>query len=414
MITQTSTPELTSAKPFHTAGLQQLQSDLNTHLARWQHRAVDSCLDETYWFSNEFEAGPFQEELRLANSFAEIPQKKDLHSYHIAILTGEGGLFQGLPELAAQCDLTLQLDCNPLPLQFCRYLLEESYKAESYKDKSLVLKNAILRFQQSNPQITGKQIKEIHTQFSDYTIGMRNNLFASPERFAAFQECQGHPIQQICLDYFSKENMVALATTLKQHDAVVHFFNASNVCEYPMYFYQANPYQGEVHGTTPCLYMRQLPFSENGLCAYSQLFGMRFFTGTCPTAEMEKELNATTLSRRNRVLKKLAENQCESANFLAESYEEQEPQDKQPTLVPTRIFLFCARYPQHRDNNWILRLTASQLTHEERRNLTAHRHTILATYTQNTSPQAHQVSCTTSLLPKLLHQATETKSASIG
>ncbi len=394
--------------PAKAQGLERLQTALDQNLCQWQRHAVASCLDETYWFSNEFEAGPLQEQLRLVDSFAQIPQKKALHSYHIAILTGEGGLFQGLPELAAQCDLTLQLDCNPLPLQFCRYLLEESYKADAHTDKELVLNKAISRFQASNPHITATQIKELRTQFSDYTIGMRNNLFASPERFAAFQQCRNHPVQQICLDYFAKENMAALAATLKQHDAVVHFFNITNVCEYPMYFYQTNPYQDEVQDINPCLYMRQLPFSDNGLCAYSQLFGIKFFTSTCTIANMEQDLHATALNRRDRMLKKLAAAQWESTDIFVEHDESSEPgENNPPELLPTRVFLFCAHHPGLRDNNWILRLTASRLTLKEHRNLQIHSHKILAIYTQNTSPRPNGTRYPAPFLPQLLHKATE-------
>ncbi len=154
--------------------------------------------------------------------------------------------------------------------------------------------------------------------------------------------------------------------------------------------------------------MRQLPFSDNGLCAYSQLFGIKFFTSTCSIANMEQDLHATALNRRDRMLKKLAAAQWESTDIFVEHDESSEPgENNPPELLPTRVFLFCAHHPGLRDNNWILRLTASRLTLKEHRNLQIHSHKILAIYTQNTSPRPNGTRYPAPFLPQLLHKATE-------
>ena len=297
------TPVLSSKQPQITA---QLQQDFEKNLAQFREHAVRVRLDITYWLSNEYPLGAEYQNVRLFDSFVHIPSPKPLSEYRVAILTGEGGLFRGFHKLAANSDMTLQIDCDPRPLALSACLLAELRSLDTFTNKNQVLNNALKRLQASNPEITARQIKTIRYKFEEYTAHMPNNLFTDQNAFIDFKHFQDHPVVQVCLSYFSEEAMSALAQTLRDNGAVVHFFNSSNVCEYPSYFYWNNPYSGEIR-CIPSQYMQKLPFSNDAICAYSQLIGSPHFTATCPAADMEERLYSLAIKRRNRALKLLAE-----------------------------------------------------------------------------------------------------------
>ena len=340
--------------------LQQLRQDIVKNLAPFQHQTETSRLVATYWFTNEFSISSKDPNVRLVDSYNRIPPRKTLSEYRTAVITGEGGILQGLPELAAHSDMTIQVDCDPMPLLLTAYFLEELRGLETYIDKHQLLDRVLKRFQQENPQITPRQIHKIRDKFERYAANMSRCVFSTPERFAEFKRCQNHPVQQVCLSYYSKEAMSELSKTLRQYGAVVHFFNPSNVCEYPMQFYQANPYQGEVADIDPSLYMRMLPFSDDAVCAYSQLFGSEFFTRTCSHIEMGEHLYATAMNRLDRELRQMAKkyNQVPIDKRAVKVWE-----DNDRTLQrSTKLFLATAQHPDQPHCEWMLRLTAARLS----------------------------------------------------
>ena len=369
------TPVLSSKQPQKTA---QLQQDFEKNLAQFREHTVQARLDITFWLSNEYPLGAEYQNVRLFDSFAHIPSPKPLSEYRVAILTGEGGLFRGFHKLAANSDMTLQIDCDPRPLALSACLLAELRSLDTFTNKNQVLNNALKRLQASNPEITARQIKTIRYKFEEYTAHMPNNLFTDQNAFIDFKHFQDHPVVQVCLSYFSEEAMSALAQTLRDNGAVVHFFNSSNVCEYPSYFYWNNPYSGEIR-CIPSQYMQKLPFSNDAICAYSQLIGSPHFTATCPAADMEERLYSLAIKRRNRALKLLAEH---FQHPLKEYLEAMERGQIKPPLT-TKIFLFLAEHVTHRMSDWILRLTAARLSASEVQDLKDNRQLIKTTFVED-------------------------------
>ena len=371
------TPVFASTRSQQT---ERLQWDFENKLPKFQGRTVEARLDRTYWFSNEYPVGSSYQYVRLFDSFARIPFPKPLSEYRVAVLTGEGGIFCGFSALAANSDMILQIDCDPLALQFSACLLAELRSLDTFTDKNQVLENAIKRFQSINPDITERQIKTIREQFEEYTVNMSGNLFTDRDNFRDFKHFQDHPVVQVRLNYFSETDMDTFIKILRDNGAVVHFLNVSNVCEYPKQFYVANPFRGEVTGIHPARYMLKLPFSGDAVCAYSQLFGFLFFTAVCSVAEMEEHLHATAINRRDRDLKKLAKDHHDPLEqYLHTALEVGEREFK----LTTKIFLFLAKHANLANADWMLRLTAARLTAEEIQELKVNRHLIETLYLEN-------------------------------
>ena len=392
-------------------GLKQLQQDITNNLAKFQERTVEAQIPQTFWFSNEFPGG-ISEQLKLADSYARLPTSKPLSGYRVAIITGEGGLFQGLPEVAACCDLTLQVDCDPKPLQLSAFMLEELKNTEQYTElrtgairQHKLFNTAIARLRTENPQVNDKDVYDLRAEHFCYTMNMKGYLFSSPERFAEFKRCQDHPVLQVRLSHFSKETMTALSQILKKHDASVRFLNITNVCEYPMYFYQANPYDGRVDDMTPSLYIRELPFSDDAICAYSQLFSSTYlepFTATTTIAEMPEVLHRGAINRRDVRLTILTSTKDQMlfdqlCGKLAPEY--------LTTQLSTRIFQFFAKNPTTEGQDWILRVTAARLTDLEVQDLKAHKEEIKSLCLQNQTNDS-QSSLLLSLLDKITAEPT--------
>ncbi|WP_257284284.1 hypothetical protein [Endozoicomonas sp. SESOKO1] len=402
-------------------GLRKLQQGIENNLAKFRQHTVKSyppprpgitySLDRHCWFSNEYPTpDPVRKAIRLGDSFARLPPEKSLSDFQVAIIVGEGGLFQGLPELADSCDLTLQIDRDPKPLQLCTHLLEECKKEtnppENHRDKMAILNRAITHFQEENPEVNADNAADIARQFNNYIKGMERNLFSSAERFAEFKRCQDHPVLPVCLDLFSEEAMTALVETLKDHNASVRFLNINNVCEYPEEFYKTIPYDD--NGTNinfiPSRYIQRLPFSDDAICAYSHLFGNRLFTATATTQEIADALYGCAISGRNRIVRALAnkyDRQLHAwflkqfsttgipshhqwmADFLIASF----GAEPGPSLqLPTRIFRFFARHPIDTMHDWVLWLTASGLTRLELEELKAHKKALKSDYFQRRHP----------------------------
>ena len=389
-------------------GLKQLQQDITKNLTKFQEHTVEVQIPYTFWFSNEHSSISASKKLELADSYARLPTSKPLSGYRVAIITGEGGLFQGLPELAACCDLTLQVDCDPKPLQLCDYILNELRSVEKYTgtmQEVLIISKALDKLRATNPQVNDKDADDIRNQFCFYRICMKRNLFSSPERFAEFKRCQDHPVLQVCLSYYSKETMTALSQILKNHDASVRFLNISNVCEYPMYFYQTNPYDGTVEDMTPSLYIRGLPFSDDAICAYSQFFGplnFEAFTATTTIAEIPEVLHRGAISRRDVTLKILTRTKDQMlfdqlCGKLAPEYP--------TTQLSTRIFQFFAKNPSTEEQDWILRVTAARPTDLEVQDLKAHKEDVKSLCLENQTNDS-QPSLLLSLLDKMTAEPT--------
>ena len=391
-------------------GLKQLQQDITKNLAKFQEHTVEVQIPDTYWFSDEYPSISVSKKLDLADSYARLPTSKPLSGYRVAIITGEGGLFQGLPELAACCDLTLQVDCDPKPLQLSALMLEELRGIEKCTDemeKLQIISNAVTKLKEANPQVNGKDTSDIVQEFQFYTMLMKRNLFSSPERFAEFKRCQDHPVQQVCLSYFSKATMTALSQILKKHDASVLFLNISNVCEYPMYFYQDNPYDGmTIADMTPSLYIRELPFSDDAICAYSRFFGSQpfeAFTATTTIAEIPEVLHRGAIGRRDYRLLALTKTKdpmlCDQlCGKLSPEY--------LTTQLSTRIFQFFAKHPTtEEEQDWILRVTAARPTNLEVQDLKAHKEDIKSLHLQNQTSDS-QPSLLLSLLDKITAEPT--------
>lgn len=394
-------------------GIQQIQRDIAKNLARFKGHTVKVKLRDTYWFSNEYSNSPAMGGLKLANSYARIPISKPLSGYLIAIITGEGGLFQGLPELADSCDLTLQIDCDPNPLQLCALLLEEIRNTEDYPcdymARRKIIDQAIGKFQAANPEIGGSVARAIFRQFDGYITGMERNVFSSPERFAQFKRCQNHPVQQVCLNYFSKQAMTTLAETLRAHGATVRFINMSNVCEYPMDFYQVNPYcDGDsIAGITPSMYVQQLPFSDDAICASSQLFGFQYFTATATIPEMANALYACAINRRKEVLSNLALANRNAAFFwLLGGTRIAKLTDLQ---LSTMIFQFFAENSMAQEHDWILRLTAARLTSREVQELKDRTEAIKSLYLQSHPTSTQQPSLLIKILDRIAEESMQTE-----
>lgn len=380
-------------------GIKQLQLALKENLAQFLHYTVGVRLCSTYWFSNEYQERENQQALKLANSYARLRTLKPLSDYSIAIITGEGGLFQGLPELAACCDLILQVDCDPKPLEFSALLLEECKKAEHYTDKDQVVTQAIAKFQKANPELKAKHTSNIFKEFQKYTTHMERNLFSSAERFAEFKRCLDLPVQQVCLNYFSKEAITTLSETLRNHGAKVRFLNISNVTEYPENFYKMTPYDGTIADKTPSLHLRELPFSDDAICAYSMLYGFELFTAAATITEMPDALHSCALNRRDWDLRKLCQIKRDTLLFqqLCGTLGAVDPAYQ----LTTRIFLFFAKYPILAGHDWILRLTAARLTTTEVQELQAQKQEIKSIYFEN-----HRLSTKKSLFLKILDKIT--------
>ncbi|WP_257284286.1 hypothetical protein [Endozoicomonas sp. SESOKO1] len=423
MLTNTTSPCLSPEVPVRAQGLHGLQQDISNNLAKFRQRTVKShpaswadisrLADKNHWFSNDYptprrvQSGPYrsQEAIRLGDSFARLPAAKPLADYRIAIIVGEGGILQGLPELAASCDLTLQIDRESGPLQLITYLLEECRKEtsypESHTEKIALLNRAITRLQAANPEVGADNARDIALQFCEYITGMERNLFSSAERFAEFKRCQDHPVQQVYLDYFSEEAMSALAEILKDHNASVRFLNIGNACEYPEEFYEGIPYDdnGMDIGLTPSRYVQRLPFSDDAICAYSQLCGGRIFTATATIPEMADALYGCAISGRDSTLRALASRYdgqlftwlIKDAASAASTFRDLQmiawflscygtgPSHQ----LPTRIFRFFAQHPINTMHDWILRLTAARLTRPEVEELKAHKEALKSDYLQN-------------------------------
>ena len=391
------TPAISASKAQQT---RQLEDDIQQNLPKFGHHCVDLRLSGSYWLSNEFPEASGEERVQLAKSFAQLPKQKSLSEYRIAILTGEGGLLQAFSELANSCDMTVQIDCDFLTLQFQRFLLAECRKAEKYTDKHKVLDRTIEQLRAVHPDLSDGQIEDIREQFERYTTGMKRNLFSSPERFAEFKRCQDHPVRQICMNYFDKKDIELLSRILERNNAVIAFLNISNVCDYPALFYLANPFRDELAGVTPSRYLRQLPFSKDAICAYSQLFDANLFTATCPVDKMEEHLYATSINRRDRVLRRLS--QDHSDPLLQNIYAAKEPGSNE-LQAPTKIFQFFAEHPELKESGWILRLTAAHLSHEETQELRSYRDEIKALCLYQISHQDDQSA--TPLLCRILDLA---------
>ena len=393
------TPVFTIKQPEKTA---RLQRDIKKNLAQFRQYTVAARLDSTYWFSNEYPVGSSYSNVRLFDSFAYIPFPKPLSEYRVAILTGEGGLFRGFSVLAAKSDMTLQIDCDPLTLMFSNCLLAELRSLETFTDKNQVLEKALERFRSTNPSVTEQQEKDIRKQYEDYTVNMCNNLFTDQDEFIDFKHFQDHPVEQVCLSYFSEEAMTALAQTLRDNDAVVHFYNPSNVCEYPRYFYEVNPYRGEITGIHPAQYMLKLPFSDDAICAYSQLFGYDFFTACCPVTGMEDQLYATSINRRDRDLSKMTEGYPDPLGLYLQEAFERGQREFRPT---TKLFMFFAKHTiAVKDCEWMLRLTAAKLTNEEVQELKDNRQLIETIYAESQSQLLVVARAGTPLLPLILEK----------
>ena len=171
------TPAISASKAQQT---RQLEDDIQQNLPKFGHHCVDLRLSDSYWLSNEYPEAGGEEKVQLANSFALLPKQKSLSEYRIAALTGEGGLLQAFSELANSCDMTVQIDCDFLTLQFQRFLLAECRRAEKYTDKHKVLDRAIEQLQAVHPNLSDGQIEDIREQFECYTTGMKRNLFLLP------------------------------------------------------------------------------------------------------------------------------------------------------------------------------------------------------------------------------------------
>lgn len=388
-------------------GIWKLQQDLKENLSKFQTHTIKVQQTNSCWFSNEYPIISLQKKLNLADSYAHLPTSKPLSDYRIAIITGEGGLYSALPELA-NFDLILQIDCDPNPLELSACLLEELKQAESYPDKFEFFNRAFAKFRAKNPNIDGLKVS---TDFSRYTQGMKGNLFSSAERFAEFKRCQDHPIQQLCLNYFSEEAMNALAQVLKNHCASVGFFNISNVCQYVMDFYQVNPFKDEeTTNLTPDQYLHKLPFADNAICAYSQLFAptSQTFTATTTIPKMADALFDIAIRPRNKLLKELTLSKGEITLFeqLCDT-----PKKELATLqLPTRIFQFFAKYTIAAKHEWALRLTAARLTNSEIEELKVHKEAIKSLYLQS-HPTSTEPSLLIKILGKITTEPTLTESA---
>lgn len=389
-------------------GLQRLKQELENKLSKFRTHDVYIKYFGGCWFSNEYHDTSGENGLKLVDSYARLPTSKPLTNYSIAMITGEGGLFQGLPELAACCDLILQIDCDPNLLLFNALLLEECKKAKKSTDKTKVLEQAIARLRVANPRINEQDIDDIREGFDNYTRCMVLNLFSSAKRFAQFKACQDHPVQQLCLNYYSKEAMTDLAQTLRDHGAVVRFFNITNVFDYPMDFYENTPYDETKADVTPDQYVHCLPFADDAICAYSQFYGPRLFTATATIPEMTEVFYSSVISRRNRDLKALAllKQDLPLRMQLGGTQE-----SEQPTLqLSTRIFQFFAKHSIETRHEWILRLTAARLTNAEIEELKVHKEAIRSLYLES-HPTGTPESLPLKILDKITTEPTLAKSA---
>lgn len=384
---------IASSSAFERAqGIKQLKEALKTNLAKFLRYTVEARIGKTFWVSNEFRGGEESTygRLNLPESYAKLPSSKPLSGYCVAVITGEGGVLQGLPELAACCDLILQVDCDPNPLIFCALLLEEFKNAKQHTDMQQILEIVFAKLQEVNPDISNQEAGEIYIQFRDYCRGMRRNLFSSAERFAEFKACQYHPVAQLCLNYFSKEAMAALSQTLKDHGASVRFINMSNVLEYPISFYETHPYDGTIANMTPARYILELPFSKDAICAYSMFFGGQLATATATIAEMPDALHSCAINRRNWDLEGLSREKGDTVLY------KQLCGKLNPAAVParklaTRIFMFFAKYSIEEEHEWILRVTAARITPAEVQELKTYKQLIKTTYLLRTMNFQHRV-----------------------
>ncbi|MET4696245.1 hypothetical protein [Endozoicomonas lisbonensis] len=231
--------------------------------------------DNTFWFTNEYHGGYISESATsLKDTFKEIKEFSPVSQRRISIVTGESGLLSCLPELARLSNLVILIDQNPILLFFLFSLFNKLSEIEDCRDEEYadLIKSAFLltkdkvegiSFSEENALLLAMKYKEAFNEW---------HCFSSRERLEetkkALEKMHIHPL---CTNYYDEESMKRLAKIISDEELDIVFFNMSNVLEYYHRFFEWKRYPCPIKGVDNTLYLNELPFTEETLCAYSTL-----------------------------------------------------------------------------------------------------------------------------------------------
>ncbi|WP_252178745.1 hypothetical protein [Endozoicomonas sp. 4G] len=264
----------------------------------------------TFWFTNEYPEGMRGCELSLAKTITKLRESSfPVKERRVSIITGESGLLSSIPELSCISELIIQVDSNPLLLNFTAELLKQLSNVTSFNPKKyhqIILSSLECLKRKGFP--SDAYVSEVMDYAKAYKKAMRDlHCFSSQRRFEAFKSALNKCyIQAIEANYFSKKDMVSLFEILAEEGFEVSYFNISNVCEYLFDFYDMNPYDGLVKDMESTAHIRAMPLAEDAVCAYSSLLSTHDHTGTCTKDLFFDRLHQINKSMVLRMIEKLS------------------------------------------------------------------------------------------------------------
>ncbi|WP_422474774.1 hypothetical protein [Endozoicomonas sp. ALB032] len=80
--------------------------------------------ETTFWFTNEYPGGIRGSELSLVSTITGLRELCPISARRVSIVTGESGLLSCIPELSSISELIIQVDIDPVLLNFTGELLK--------------------------------------------------------------------------------------------------------------------------------------------------------------------------------------------------------------------------------------------------------------------------------------------------
>ena len=229
----------------------------------------------TFWFTNEYHGGYISEgAASLEDTFKKMKAFSPVSERRISIVTGESGLLSCLPELSKLSNLVIVVDQNPILLFFLISLFNqlpeiERCGEEEYED---LIKNALLAVKEKVEGISFSEedilflAKKYKDTFKEW------HCFSSKERFEETKKAlEKMYIYPVCTNYYDEAAMKTLAKIISDEGLSIAFFNATNVLEYYNRFFEWKRYPCPIKGVDNTLYLKELPLTEDTLCAHSSL-----------------------------------------------------------------------------------------------------------------------------------------------
>ena len=278
------------------------------------------------WFTKEYlgegKLGDLHDKLDLNgiifSRFPNLLKDVDKHSATIkpercvAIITGEGGLFSCLPELANICPLIIQVNSNAATLHFTKNLLDnlDSINSEDENEGDIdgekFISAGISKLRNAHWLKTTDE-EDILEQHRKYIQSMGPLHFLhSYERLKQFKEVSNSQVVQVEANYFIEEDMVKLSTILKENNLSVVYINLTNISEKFQDFYELNPFENSLFSADPFCHVSNLPFASYALCAHSCMCAPMHYIQHHTTKDLRSQLYIRALYRRDRMIKSLA------------------------------------------------------------------------------------------------------------